>query len=560
MKILEILKEIFSIHLPSIDRFSWGKDPIRDSNSPNSNAGFVLDNKTQENQYNIQKIKFDNSVRLVASSTMLGVAFLIRWFGEPVDLSSAVSLFISYGLILTGMTLFLKRIPQARIVDFAVCFTDVVGISFAVHFTGGITSPLFFMYFLPLMIQTYHRDWGLILFYGVGGMGCYIVAVFLSVAAEEDFGRFHVVAQLILLITVVSIGVISVRILRQKDFMEKRRLSRMKTLNFISGILNNLSGTAEIPTVVRGIVECLNRELGTELNAWSQIFLVQEVGDLMRAVMDPGNVRFDTKQELAFKTCPAIAQKRFMRIGDVDKCGGCPAENYCFKSQICVPVNGNFNESFGVIYSGSHRAEAFQEEHREFLEFVGRSIGITIQRLKMVEELRKTVEMDSCVTASFLSSTRGMKDAFTTILDGLKNILRAEQASLMLWDGSGGRLVVREVSGPNAQLEKNLSYQMGEGTPGKVFEKGEPHWTSGIELEGKFSDGNIPYKSLLCLPLFNIKGEPIGVVNAWSTSAVRTVSPYDIDLAMTFVTRAAVAIENSRLRDSSAPPSSERAA
>jgi len=538
-----------SLRLPAISLGKFGFSYEPEGCSGNSAGLDPAESIRFRNEYNLGKIKFDNFIRLLAAVVMMGVAFVIHWFGEPVNLSQVLFLFFVYVSILLFATLILRKIPNLRILDFFICFLDIIGITASICLTGGLSSPFFFIYFLPLLIQSYHRDWGLILFYGFGSLVCYSFAVVRSPGFWEVSESFHFVARVILMVLVVSIAIFAVRLLKQREDQEKRRLSRMKVLNHLARVLNGLSQSIEIPVIIRNVVECINRELGPELNAWAEIFVVQEVGDLMRATMDPSNARFDTKQEVSTKACPAISQKKIIQFNNVEKEGGCPNEKFSFRSQICLPIFGNLNECFGVILVGSQSESAFQEEDREYLEFIGRSLGVTIQRLKMTDELRKAVEMDSCATAVFLSSTRNLKDTFSSILDGILLIMKVDQASLMLWDGELGKLVVREAKGPHVLAEKNLMFPAGEGVPGRVFETGKPVWTSNLETDERFSAGKIPFKSLLCLPLFSVTGEPMGVINAWSFDPFRSASPYEIDISMTFLSRAGIAIENVRQQE-----------
>src|SRR5262249_27870540 len=75
------------------------------------------------------------------------------------------------------------------------------------------------------------------------------------------------------------------------------------------------------------------------------------------------------------------------------------------------------------------------------------------------------------------------------------------------------------------------------------LEKGQPLWTSEVNQDRPEKGRASETRCLLCLPMTNLKGEPIGVVTASRLESNQGFSEDDMALASTFCTRAAVALE-----------------
>ena len=137
----------------------------------------------------------------------------------------------------------------------------------------------------------------------------------------------------------------------------------------------------------------------------------------------------------------------------------------------------------GFFFPVPIKVDAFKSQEREFLEFIARALGLAIQRLRRVEELQLSLEMDSCAMATYIASIKGMDHTYKAILDGIRSILKTDQASLMVWEPQKGNLVVKDVVGPFPNLEKSTIFHMGEGIPGRALESSNPIRSSDIQKE-----------------------------------------------------------------------------
>jgi len=482
-------------------------------------------------------------MRILISIPSLGACTVLWLAGTILSIWPVFLIFLGYGIIQIIQTVIIKRTHFYRRGDYFLSTVDLLGITLGIFFTGGINSPLFFLYFIPLIVKVFHRNWELILYNGIGGIVFYAVVILISIQGQWSQQELSGLGGRVFFMSIpVAISALAVHLLRKKEAVNQRRLSRMRLATKISHKLNSVQTLDQIPEAAQSLVANFNLSLGKELHGWSRIFLLNDDGKIMRAIQDPGNARFDLKQTLAFDSCPVASSRQKFFLKDTHQKEECPAETFSFKSHICVPVAGSQNENFGVIFFGSHQEMPFDHEEVQFLQFVGKSLGLTIQRLKKFEELRKTVEMDSCVTAAFVSSSRNVQATYETILEGFKTLLPSDQVSIMTWSRRERVLRTKAVSGPHEAFELNAVFHHGEGIPGKVFSTGKFMTTSDLE--------RAPFKSQFCLPLINIKGGPIGVVNVWMKDRYREIDSFDIDRALTFTTRAASAIENAALHES----------
>lgn len=550
------LKDIFSFRAPL--GFWWGiltpftetdlEKMLEEDKSESLSEG-PLKTAAQPLDERWQKIRFDNTIRMWIS-TLTYILCLGLWLGGVIPSAWPVTaLFILYGSLQFSCTWFFMGRSFSRIIDFVLCTTDLVIMSVAVCVTGGFNSPIYLCYFIPIIIQAFHRDWALFLYNGFGGIFFYAVAILAFVLDRSTAQIVDLVVRLVFMVMSVSTAVLAVNILRKKESVEQKRLFRLRTLMLVANKLNRLHIETEVGETIQDIVKLLNSELKKHTPAWLRIFIAEDNGLLMQAVEDPAGRRLDLKQELTVSSCPAVKTQSPFFLKDAKNEPACPTESFEFGSHLCIPISGTENESFGVLFAGSSMPNAFEEEDIRLFQFIARSLGLSMQRVKRMEELRKAMEMDSCATATFMASTRDMNDTTASIMEGVQNLLKADQVSLMFFDPGTGTLKTAYARGDYSHLEMKLAFSVGQGIPGRVLETGEPYWTADVRQDPLYKDTAIPIRAMVCLPLRNIKGEVVGVANAYRTQTAHPFSAFEIDLALTFATRATLAIENARLHE-----------
>lgn len=500
-----------------------------------------------QNKENWQKIRFDNSIRLLISIPTYLSCFAL-WMGNVIpSIIPMTVVFSGFAVIQLAVTWFFMNNLYARKFDYLMCGFDLVAMSAAIYFTGGAASPLYFIYFIPLVIHAFHRDWALVLFNGIGGSVLYALAILNSLAKFSPVELTNLGTRLFFMFLTLGIVSFAVNLLRKKDAGDRLRLGRLKALTLVGRRLNKVADLSELPVVLANIIKLVNQGMGPAINPWTRFMLFREDASILRSVEDPSDKRPDLKQELAAHTCPAMKSNKAFVLENIGTSMECPVENFSFGSHACIPVVGTENESFGILFSASALPNAFHEEELQFLQYIARSLALSIQRLQRMEELHKAVEMNSCVMAAYIGSSRSLSDTCKAILEGTATILKADQVKLMLWEPESGYLKTFDIYGPHTLSEKEFTTQMGEGIAGRALEQRTPYWTTDVHDDPGVAVHEKSVKALVCLPMATLKGEPLGVITAIRMEQLEGFSKTDIDTACTYATRASLAIENARL-------------
>ena len=102
--------------------------------------------------------------------------------------------------------------------------------SFAVYFTGATASPLYFVYFVPVVVHAFHRDWNVILFSGFGGIVLYGVAVLVSMDKLSSAALADLLARLTFMLLTVAVACLALSVLRKEEKRDRVRTARLKAI------------------------------------------------------------------------------------------------------------------------------------------------------------------------------------------------------------------------------------------------------------------------------------------------------------------------------------------
>lgn len=478
------LRDIFSLH-PTVEPGS----PVAPSVS------------SQEDHW--QKTKFDNAIRAwIAVPSYLACSVL--WLQGAIPSLIPMSLvFGAYGTLQFLISWYFMESRHGRKLDFLFSSLDLVAMSLSIYFTGGTNSPLYFIYFIPLVVHAFHRDMGVVVYSGFGGVVLYALAIWKSLGEVTPAVMTNLGARLFFMLLTVSIACLALGILRKQDAVDRKRILRLKNLTLASDALNHLTSLSERPATATVLIQLIKEGLGTSFTGWARFLFVQKDGTLMRALADPADDRAEYKQEIPTLSCPVMKNNSAFSLEDARSGMECPTEKFPFGSHICLPISGAENESFGVLFVGSAEPNAFKKEEMQFLEFIAKSFGLSIQRLNRMEELRKSLEMNSWVMAATIASSRSTADTYGAVLDGVMTILQADMAELFINRPDAGKL-------------------------------------TGVLSRG----GAVSADRALTLQLKTIKGDELGLIRAARRNAVEKFSAIEVEAATTFAMRAALAIEN----------------
>ncbi len=538
MRLWLSLKDIFSF-----DTFSSSPPELLFGIYP---SGTLKDPPPAE-QVGLENIRFDNTIRILISIMTLAICVAL-WVGKVINhIAPILYVFTGYTVLELGIICFLLKSSHYRSGNLALCTVDMLGISLGIYWTGQSDSSLYLLFFIPLIIQAFHRDWTLLFYYGTGSLIMYMAVILYSAREWSAPQVVEIGVRIFCMLLTMAMALLATSLLKKKEVLENRRLHKMKLLTYVAHSLNGVVSYEDLQTIAQGFVPNINLGLKDSLEVWSRIFLTEKTGSLMHAFQDPAYPRPDLEQTLLSTSCPAVQGNKNFHLKNSNTEAGCPTEKFSFGSHVCIPISASHNESYGVIFAGSPKLDAFGTEEIILLEFIGKSLGLTIQRLKRIEELKMALAMDSCAMATFVSSTRSPEATYNAILDGIKTILNADLASLMLWNPEQKRLETVFLTGSKNLQDKNTFYHLGEGAPGRALESGKPYWTYDLDNHSSEASGAAPYRALLCLPINSLKGDPLGTLNVMVFNNQRMFSVEEIDLASTFATRAAISIENALL-------------
>lgn len=149
-----------------------------------------------------------------------------------------------------------------------------------------------------------------------------------------------------------------------------------------------------------------------------------------------------------------------------------------------------------------------------------------------------------------LNSSPDLDDLLSRILESVRELVGAEDASIMLLDRDERTLTFGAIDSPYSESLRNVTLEIGEGVAGWVALHGEP-----LIVDDAYSDPRFSVKgdvasghrtaNMLCVPLRtpSLVIGTLEVINRHNTQA-----PLDLSLCLSFANIAAIAIENMRLR------------
>ena len=168
---------------------------------------------------------------------------------------------------------------------------------------------------------------------------------------------------------------------------------------------------------------------------------------------------------------------------------------------------------------------------------------------KMIESMSQRIrKLDSELTrlkednADLLHLYVGVDETCTLILEEAKNIIAADNGSVMLLDDEGKYLTIRAAFGSEAESKVRLA--RGEGIAGNVLSTGREELISNVSLESRFVPGTVSIKSMLCVTL-GFKGSNFGVINM-SNSSDTLFTLDDLKLLHSLAVYGSLAIRNAK--------------
>lgn len=160
------------------------------------------------------------------------------------------------------------------------------------------------------------------------------------------------------------------------------------------------------------------------------------------------------------------------------------------------------------------------------------------QRIRRLDEDMTKLKKNK---SSVLKLCLNVEDTCNMILEEAKNIINAENGSVMLLDSSGA-LSIKSAFGKESDPKVRLA--MGEGVAGDVLKSGKAELINNVLMDSRFIHSTAQIKSLLCVPL-KFNENVLGVINI-SNSSGRFFSPEDLNLLNSLSVYASLAVQNAR--------------
>lgn len=150
-----------------------------------------------------------------------------------------------------------------------------------------------------------------------------------------------------------------------------------------------------------------------------------------------------------------------------------------------------------------------------------------------------------------LVASLDFREALTTLIDGARDLLGVDRASILLVDAESRSLRIEVARGIDPEVIARTRIPLGHGIAGSVAATGEPMvardvrqlaaWRPSPEQQGDYAD-----LSALCVPL-TLRGEVLGVMNFNHKRDGAAFDEADLEFALLIANQAAVVLWSARL-------------
>lgn len=226
-----------------------------------------------------------------------------------------------------------------------------------------------------------------------------------------------------------------------------------------------------------------------------------------------------------------------------------------FEAFLSVPVWSG--DTFVGIINVQHRSPVvYSQKTVGLVEAIGRMVGgaiLNAQLYEVIAQQQKKLEAIAKVSDAVASESY-LDEILQLIVTASAEVMGSKVCSLMLLDDSKKRLSIKATQALSEEYRNKPPIKVGESVSGRVVQFKKPITVFDVAKEKSYQYPEIAkksgLKSLLSVPMM-IKEEVVGVVNLYTTEA-RNFSDQEISTLATLANQAAVAIEHTRLIESSA--------
>jgi len=136
-----------------------------------------------------------------------------------------------------------------------------------------------------------------------------------------------------------------------------------------------------------------------------------------------------------------------------------------------------------------------------------------------------------------------IEEICNVVLEGAKNIVKADNGSIMIREEESHYLRIKSAFGTEANSKIEISE--GKGIAGDVLKTGMAELVNNVSMDSRFISGAVKIKSLICIPLKH-KDTTFGVLNM-SNSSEEMFSYENLKMLNSMVINASNAIQNATI-------------
>lgn len=129
------------------------------------------------------------------------------------------------------------------------------------------------------------------------------------------------------------------------------------------------------------------------------------------------------------------------------------------------------------------------------------------------------------------------------ILNEARNIIQADNGSIMLYDEKSDKLTISAAFG--TESDNKLTLAAGEGIAGDVLKSGLAEMVNNVAIDRRFKAGDIKIHSLMCVPL-KYAEKQVGIMNMSLNKSERLFTIDDLKALNSLTTYTAMAVQTAR--------------
>jgi K+-sensing histidine kinase KdpD len=186
------------------------------------------------------------------------ISVLLVADSSATNLLLTLSIFLVYTVIYGSSHFATRQTAVGPALHYVLVTFDCLAITTIIHLTGGIRSPLYFLYLTVLGVSLYNRDLGTFVFSAILSMFLY-AGLLIHRSATEHTPNLQIAGYLVLMGMLIGVlHVLLVMLLREQEARD-RLVSRAKTTAQISDILSgSLSNSKDW---IKNITTLLDQEI-----------------------------------------------------------------------------------------------------------------------------------------------------------------------------------------------------------------------------------------------------------------------------------------------------------